>query len=588
LAALLVGVIAATFALGRLTESGPVAEGIPHFTWTQGEDRAYRVHLSSRLSVRAPGQEEPQDLTQVIEGVLAMQIHDTEADEIRVAFRLMDPSFVVSGTADAAMARLLSIPFEVEFSADGEPRQFRMTGELEPQHRDVLKEVIRTFQVLIPQDAGDRWHTIEEDANGQYEADYTSPGPGRIEKRKARYVAGTGGRRVELLSSLIRVSLAAGSSWLHTVDVRDETVVEVAKGFVIHANLHATLTPTSSPPAQSFMGAARSAMPEAAPTRLEQPEDSPPARPPSGAERRLLDSLVARLDAGEDSADVRRALEELLLQVPALADLVPEMIDESRLKDHTAATLLHVLELAGTPESQEALTCVLNDGRRSRVSRLRAIVALGGVVHPTKETMAQLWTCFADRSHELGVDLSNTAVLALGCMSRSLRDVDPERYEQSKSRLLEALRGGFDSRQVSMVLKALGNSGDPSLVDSISPYLDASVSSVRSAAAQSLGGMDRPDTRTLLTRHLARETNGWARAAIAESLVRLAAPPPATLELANEMVRSEKDTVARLALVKLLAANLRTYPAARATLSRLLETEEDETIRRHLRTGLVQ
>ena len=151
----------------------------------------------------------------------------------------------------------------------------------------------------------------------------------------------------------MRIRLRAGWSWVESVVVEDEIAIEAKHGQAIHAHLEAALRALPSPPDP---GLAISRADLSATTTLTTTTHAA-ARTvleaglePTDVEVATFRADVAMLDtdAGQTVALLHQ-LRDQLIKFPALADLVPEMLDEARIRDLTAAKLIQALELAETP-----------------------------------------------------------------------------------------------------------------------------------------------------------------------------------------------------------------------------------------------
>ena len=242
-----------------------------------------------------------------------------------------------------------------------------------------------------------------------------------------------------------------------------------------------------------------------------------------------------------------------------------------------------VSELAGTPEAQEALCTVIRDTAWTSLDDVRAIVALGGVTHPTEESLRTLWEA-SMRGHSSSPEgvASSTAALALGSVGSGMYSADDERYPSLRQDLSNAAFGASDAHEKATYVRALGNTGDPSLSREIVSLLDDEDAGVRSAVAQSLGSLGPSPVAGDLMRRLKQEKSGVVRSSIAEALVSWESPPPAAMESVRAAIRAEPDESARFNMARILAKNVETFPENGEVLQDLLRAEKSKRIRRHV------
>ena len=161
----------------------------PRVTWTTGDEQAYAVELNSVVRFELFGEGDAQRIEQGIAGMLNLRVLSVAPEAVQVALQLSDVDFTTGGQADPTTARDLSTPFLARFAPDGQPLDFEFPTSLGPQLCEQLREVVCTFQVVIPATAGQSWTTREKHASGDYFARYTTDSKGALQKRKTEYAA---------------------------------------------------------------------------------------------------------------------------------------------------------------------------------------------------------------------------------------------------------------------------------------------------------------------------------------------------------------------------------------------------------------
>lgn len=318
------------------------------------------------------------------------------------------------------------------------------------------------------------------------------------------------------------------------------------------------------------------------PATASEPVQATTPVPLSAAEARIrLDQLVVEFDSRterSDNTDLTRELRLLLTRQPELVPTVPEMLLKSRPASHTSGLVILALEQVGTPEAQAALRDVHADRNQAHIDRLRAAIAAGSVDAPTAEAVTGLWYTAQSRTDSREVDVSNTALLALGVAGSTLRLDSPEAYPAVRDGLFAIAHGTKDSTERVVVLKAIGNLGDESLGTGVSQFLFDPLVPVRAAAAQALGLMVDDSSRDTLLYVLENEPRGVVRSEIVRTLRKLPADH-GSLRIVHQMVASESHVEARAMMVSYLVEHLDEFESARKTLQDLARNDATKRVR---------
>jgi HEAT repeat protein len=549
--------------------------------WRAGSTQSYAVALDSTVRM-IDGAPESQSIRVRLLGVLEFRTLQVDTAGVLVGMRLSSVESWVGEERRADMESAFGRPFRVRYTPAGLPTAFEFSRDVTTKHRGVLAKFVRTFQVSMRSD--ERWVAEEPHASGAYEAAYVSTAPSRWDKTKLRYI-GDGTARdgaLPVLASTESFRVESGRDWIAAMTVRETVDSKDQSGMAVSVTNHATLEllPESmAPDARSATDWSFVAGPATAAAQ-ERPAAPVLSREEGMAELRRS---VAGLNAAVDGrSEWIHGLRDLLVADPDLASVLLDTMRNQELTDRARADLYLVFELAGTPESQAVLAAVMQD-RDSRPSDgLRAIVALGGVAHPTAASVDALWrTTRTDRER-----LASTAALALGSVGGTLRTAKDARYASLRADLLAAARGTQTSaRRVTFVL-ALGNTHDASLAREVVPLLDDANPRVRSAVARAAGRLGTNEVADELMDRFEQEKNSVVRASLAGALVGWESPPPSALESIRAAILSERDETARFQLVRMLSGNLEGFPENRDCLRGHLRTERSPRIRRTIAEAL--
>ncbi len=292
-----------------------------------------------------------------------------------------------------------------------------------------------------------------------------------------------------------------------------------------------------------------------------------------------LSDFSARFEARSGN-DLALSLEfvNALRDDSGMASAVPALLRGGGVSTDASRTMLHSLERAGTSAAQRALVTVFSDPAQRHLDRLRAVVAAGGVAAPTKETLDGLWGAANQRHDPQAVDVANTALLAIGVVGSTYRDLQPKSYPAVRDSLVGSLGMAADPIERSMLLKALGNLHDPVVGFDANVYLFDSSATVRASAADALGFMGAEDSRDLMLSVLVDEPRGVVRAALVEGLSSLTADAGA-LGIVHEVILDEAHPGARAHMAAYLGEHLDLIPEARETLEAMMRTDPSNRIR---------
>jgi len=593
-AALLLASLGVLWLLGRSSDESaalpPRSAALPpnappvDLRWRAGSSQQYQVRTDSSMQINTSGASAAQSMRVRMNCVLELLTLEAGPEAAWVGMRLSSVELQIAGNSDADTSRALAVPFRVRFVSGGLPETFEFPAGVTAQHRSMLENLVRMFQVTVHKD--EAWVAQESNASGAYEAAYRRTAPSRVEKIKRRFVGSPSSPAFSGadIASKEAFRIDAQRDWIAamTVDETLRTQGRLAMEITNHATLE--LRPAAhaagSPDTWGFVAAAAPAAAE-------------PATPPipklsrEEANRRLL-AEVSALDAAREgrNASIHR-LRDLLRVDGALPAALLEAMKTQELTDRTRADLYLAFELAGTAPAQAALASVVADTAWSTRDALRAIVALGGVARPSPATVTALWdTVQSAPSSGDRQQLASTATFALGSLGKSMNAAKDPDYASLRARLLRGALSGTDTEQRANFVHAVGNTRDASLARDIVPLLDDAAPAVRRAAAQSLGMLGTNQVADELMSRFNEERSSAVRGAIAESLASWTAPPAPAVASIRAAIRTEPDENTRFNMARLLGKNLATFPENRAVLQDLLRTEQSKRIRQQVAEAL--
>lgn len=553
--------------------------------WRAGSSQRYRCLVDSDVQITLRGAQQPQAMSQSLEGLLDFWTLKTGPEGSVVGLRLSGAEYRVSGVSDAETNRVLATPFRVRFDQSGMPLEFEFDGSVGLAERALLEEAVRTFQVSI---RGERsWISEESHATGTYSAEYAQGTDARIEKTKLHYKepprAVVRAPTTRVISSNASITIDAAKDWVAAVRVDETLETQTGSDMTAEVETHAELllvpsTRRSTGAVAELWAFTATELPVAANAgERKRRSDVEPSR--EELEKQLRASLEALDSATKGRSAWIHRMRDILQADEELAFVLLGVMEEGGLEDRTRADLYLVFELAGTPDAQEALCRVVREPTWTRKDGLRALIALGGVANPTEDSLQTLWDASRSRSSSSAADLANTASLALGSIGNHMLAEGAEGYADLRDELTDAVWSARSSNERAVALMALGNTGDASLSPDVATLLDDPDSVVRAAAATTLGRLGTEDVAPDLMRRLDMEPSSRVRASITGALSSWKSPSSAAMESIRTMVRTEPDDMTRLRMARVLGQNLNDFPENAVVLNELLATERSKQIR---------
>ncbi len=583
--------------------------------WIPGDTLQYDLQIRTNITFSADAEkaspaEGARNTEQTVSGRLNMRIFEFDGTSAQVGLQLA-PVAVTGDLWKQEEAEHLSVLFSVRFAAHGMIEEFTFPKGFPEAHRKQLAELIRIFQFVVPVSGENTWTAYETHTSGRYSARYRRTETGGIIKNKTRYLLSDAASDddalncpVKVLHSLVSIRLSGGHSWCRRVAVEDKLNIQLNKGLHLVSSVNASVEEHQGgaeissvalfDPGLTLNGlntmlegegrkSLHAAPPESVSAYKQRNTRFLPLTPEmEDAAHKLLDGIDA--SSGSRTRQLVSELADLLRRCPELVERIPGYMRQASFKDRTLSELFLALEKAGTAQAQEALCSILDDDTFRAMNRLRAIVALGGTARPTSATISALWNTFHRRVNREEIERSNTAVLALGSVARTLRHSDDARYPEVQSRITGELNTSGDRHKTVVLIKSLGNMADPAVLPDVAPYLDAEAGLVRAAAAKTMAYGGTSDVPDILSSHLEDEPNSAVRAALATSLGRQKELSREANDRLKPLIKQEPDPRVRLAMAQCLATHADMHPENLGVLEHLLRTDRS----RHIRNWIAQ
>jgi len=160
-------------------------------------------------------------------------------------------------------------------------------------------------------------------------------------------------------------------------------------------------------------------------------------------------------------------------------------------EEDLAAYLINILQSCGIPQAQAVLRDIAASEEFSSLNKLRAVIAMGGLQHPTRETIDFLWDIYDKREDKEQKRFSDIALLSIGRAGPK-----SDNKEEIQHRLKEVyIESSDDSIKQRVVLLSMQNAGAKNFELEIFDALNSTRNNVKSAAIEALSFQNSDEVR---------------------------------------------------------------------------------------------
>lgn len=528
-----------------------------------GLEHRYRAHLAQSVKL---GDEAPFVIS--VDGTWAVAYAGPNPDGsevFRAQLRDATPK-IMRGDVDttAALGSSLGTELYVTVATTGQITSLAFPRATPEITRSALSTLATTFQISARGD--ERWEATETDTIGTYRARYARTGAGARRERLAYERVATG-MTANVVVTGTDLQLRREDNWL--ASLRGHEVTRFGSQHLAVVS-DATFSLEHTGTARIELGARDGFVAVAVGATVSR-------RGPSEAEdREMVDGAsLVDLIAGLATLTDDHAKGYQFLRIAALMRLAPENVRAAQTLivegSPQAGLLIGALGEAGTPVAQRALGELLAAPALHDEQRAIAAASLGLVQTPTTETLRAL----AEATQGAG-DVATTATLAQGNASLRLRETDPAAASAQVDALLARYRRASDDAERALVLRALGNTGDPRIVEVIVLGLASSTLDVRISATEALRLVPGAAADKLLLALFGDAESTVRGAAVFATVERDLAP---FTQVLARTARHDPVTLVRRAIVDLAAARLGDSPALRAMIEQVASSDPDAEVR---------
>jgi hypothetical protein len=570
-----------------------------------GLTRAYAFELSSeaKIDTGVLKMDPSKEVDKVLTG-RAADVKTSARGELRFKF-YSDPGggFNVAGMISGFKISMnggtpgwvwaVEYPFTFEMAANGAVDAFQFVPALPGEAAAFVTHLVYELQAVLPEKRRSSWTAVETDASGKMEAAYTelewnqAAGALKMKKERRKLTASKhktpdipfmANPTVNIIKSDIGIS-ATMRGWIEELSGSDTT-----------AYLAGGMEWSRSESRESFKSI--DAGPDGFPATFAEFQASLKSQKLIGSMFGHTDPEMDKLAAGMNMGDAlahylelkktdKNAAEKFMVNYlrmhpEAPGDLLRELDRDRTMNKYDEKTQLILWRLvaeAGTPEAQKAIMDAATDPSFGRLSHVRGILYSTHFENPQKfmvERMLEL-----HRNPAMNGEVKSTAatgnmsMLAVG--SIGYRDkLNDETKELVARELTDNLRrSSGNNDETALTLKAIGNTGNGSLLETVKPYFDSGDEQVRKAAAESLRRMDGAEAQQQLIDQYGRDQSQKVREATLKSLFEM----PLTAESvawARDALLAAGSPGETVMLIEILGKTLQKYPENDAALRNLL------------------
>jgi len=291
-----------------------------------------------------------------------------------------------------------------------------------------------------------------------------------------------------------------------------------------------------------------------------------------------LDDLIEEARGSGQIADLIR-IRDYLQAFPQKVDKIVEQIRDNQGTSFSSG-MIHTLELAGTAQAQKALLELARSSDIIQLDRLRALAAIGGVEHPSPETVE-------DVVHETEPPCSDTeatcysatAIYALGAMYRHTHDASQALINDSLDTIM---RETDDTDKINAAIVAAGESDPDAHLDILLDKLNDPRASVQAKAIRALGHSTSDQAADAISSLIMQKNLKHSILAIAIN----AQDPKLADEALNRRIvsltQNQKYNRVYAAAVDWLCRGVQRFPDDKAILEHLLPKLTDPEMIRHV------
>jgi hypothetical protein len=523
---------------------------------------------------------------------------ESEVMSLLVTFDDVDGAVSASETGTQPASTLLAGRTFVDMGHDGSVRTIRFDPNMPAIGQNLVRDFLSLRSARLERSPGGSWRSHEEDLNGRYDADYevtASSARGatvkktrtdyaqsasglRGEKRPLAHIAGPSGAVLEIDRSSRSVTSVASN-----VDVE----ILVGKRVVTKTESSLSLRRTGVEPGVAltktdFEDAPSGMTGDLAATDVDARIEERMQKDELGDD--TWETLLARAPAADDSVKTSLKWRALFRLHPEECEKAKRVIVRTASDEPQFRMLTQALAKAGTREAQRALTAAMDETKERAGAGEQIMAQIAQITTPTRETEAFVREVAL---HSEDDDVRGMAKLALGAMSRALRDEDPARAEALAQETAARWSAAANDGERLETLAAIGNAGTEYALDPAREALGNADSRVRGAAAAALRFVEGASAEGLLDAVVEKDPSPEVRAEAVQAMG-YRTLSQASIDNLVALARRESSESVRLNVISVLAGEADRFPDAGAALARMQAEDPSASIRQAARMAVLR
>jgi HEAT repeat protein len=487
-------------------------------TLAVGDERVYGLAWTSKQKTLLEGGGEgktiPVEAGLTLDATWVLQVLRATPEGYLISARFVE---VGQGKLEAMGQDLLAGGFDLtrdevffELSRRGQIGELQFGKDTSDLYRDLVQGLLMQVQVVLPSADESRWSERLPGPHGAGEVSFALREAGEIERVRKAYElltslpGGSEGRDVELDA---RATFALDESG-YFATLRDAESITVSKA----GN---TRLEASSRLELELIERRRATSKRVIPSAVEGRVLSDRG-PSEHAERRLLQARARKISiesleslvlahpdgAIPDKGELAWRMAALLRLHPELCERLVSLFKRDELEARARGFVMDLLVASGDAAAQAALRKILtsDEARGDGEAYGLYMQRLSLLERPEEDTLAFLEERYDVAREGEDRELSHSTLMALGAATgKARRSGDDDLAEAYEERLLRELEGAETSSDSAVRLRALGNTGDPKHVQTITDYAAHEDSEVRHASARALYQVaSHPEARATL------------------------------------------------------------------------------------------
>jgi hypothetical protein len=558
--------------------------------WKVGSQQLYNFEFNSVIkNINFMTKLESSSI-QKITGKLNLKIFDIESGIIKAGFQFSDLNIEESGKRIQLLENIFSTFFLAEFEKNGTLIAFYFDNNIAKEDEALISNIIREFQLVIPGNTFGDWSTEEKDSLGDFSAEYTKSGNQLIKNKtsysKINYIAGEklDNVKIDIKLSKLNITPSVSSSWVERCEGNESIEMAFKKSDFIFmkASKEYSLEMISFEPDTKLsiwnngddFNKIKLAFNKGEKNSYSLFNNRYISYLRNKLKNENYNSVITKFLTAKDSVvNVKDLLKDYLTIHPEDAYRVSFLLKNLNINDAKKVNAINALSLSNTLKAQEVITDIINDMSYEPILRFYSVVAIGQMKYPTLDSVQTLINVANQKDNEkFSMDISNSAILALGTISNSLKGIKDDVVDIIKDDLKNKLKSTRDPAELSIILQALGNSKNEEFAPEIIPYLAADDSNLRAMAAYSLRDMDDEESLSSLVKSLDKEESPNVKDFILTSLSNRKASEE-SIKYVKNAISKENNKDVRYNMFKYLIANKEQYRGIDSYLKDSLEND---------------